>query len=264
MDSDSCSSHKQSNRSKFKRSEHKKAHHKQHKKGPNCNAAESKKNKSNGRSNGDYDSHDEFSNKLLSQLDCRFAELSDDDEPESGKAFEELLNAPVSTSSFTFKSEKKWTWDASQFNDYFSVDVNQLSRIFNCIPFNEYVTVEEKYLNKDELTLINSSAELARKDYAKEMESFLISQQSKIDEQARQDKNSRSKSLRATQQHVNTTETMEEDLDFLLSLKEPVRLLPASAPSANSRAAEDSKGKNAAKPTKSIDLEKWLDSLLDD
>lgn len=119
-------------------------HHKDHKelrKGQTSTKSGHVKNKS------DAESNEEFTNKLLSQLNCRFAEISDEDDTDSGKAFEELLNAPVSTSSFAFKCEKKWTWDSSQFSDYFSVDVDHLARIFNCIPFTQYVQVEEKYLN---------------------------------------------------------------------------------------------------------------------
>ncbi|XP_063993425.1 uncharacterized protein LOC135171063 [Diachasmimorpha longicaudata] len=263
MDSDSCSSSKQLNRNKFKRTQHKKVYHKQHTKGSNFNAAESRKNKSNGRNTDDDGSFDEFSNKLLSQLDCRFAELSDDDEPESGKIFEDLLNAPVSTTSFTFESEKKWTWDASQFEEYFSLDVKHLSRIFNCIPFTEYMSIEDKYLSKDEFTLINSSAEQARKDYDREMESSLLSQLD-IKEPAGEDKNSGSKDHRAAQEQFSSAESMDEDLDFLLSLKEPVRVTPVNPSFPASRGSENSKRRSTANPTKSIDLEKWLDSVLDD
>ncbi|XP_011311389.1 uncharacterized protein [Fopius arisanus] len=239
---DSIASTKQSNRSRFKRSQHKKIYHKS-KKGSNSN---------------DSHSHDKSSQQILFQLDRRFAEISDDDEPKSSKSFEELLNAPVSTSTFVFKSETKWTWDASQFSDYFSVDVNHLSKIFKCIPFNEYVSVEEKYFNKDELTLINSSAELSRKDYIKELESSLVSEQSTDPDKALNHKTIQS------EQDIDAVENIEEDLDFLLSLKEPVRVLPVNISSGTSRVAEDVKGRRDVKPTKSIDLEKWLDSVLDD
>lgn len=60
--------------------------------------------------------------------------------------FENLASAPISTGYFTFKSEKNWSQiDSLKYNDFFTLDVKKLSTIYNCVPFNHYVEVDDNY-----------------------------------------------------------------------------------------------------------------------
>ncbi|KAK0085734.1 hypothetical protein PV325_004519 [Microctonus aethiopoides] len=163
--------------------------------------------------------------------------------------FENLASAPISTGYFTFKSEKNWSQiDSLKYNDFFTLDVKKLSTIYNCIPFNHYVEVDDNYFTKDQLTFMNSTAEQAKKEYESELE----------------EKNS--VSLKNIEKST-CEDTIEEDLDFLLSLKEPIKKNVSGSIATNTSAklkTNESKIKSHSDKSKPIDLEKWLDSVLDD
>jgi len=63
-----------------------------------------------------------------------------------GKDFGILVNAPLSKGGhFIFKSEKAWTVDSSQYSEFFTLNLKALSAAIDCIPFNEYVNVADRY-----------------------------------------------------------------------------------------------------------------------
>lgn len=71
------------------------------------------------------------------------AEISTD--IDIGKDFSTLINAPLSKGGhFVFKSEKDWSAvDCS--SEFFTLNLNILSAAINCIPFNEYIDVDDRY-----------------------------------------------------------------------------------------------------------------------
>lgn len=163
--------------------------------------------------------------------------------------FENLINASISSGYFTFKSEKNWTQlDTSKYNELFSVDVKNLSMLYNCIPFNQYVEVEDEYFSKDQLTSFTSTAEHAKREYEIDLLQKKKSIPLKIIEESTCDG------------------SIEEELDFLLSLKEPVKKNLSGNIAVNPLkfGTNESKMKSHSKTSKSIDLEMWLDSVLDD
>lgn len=74
------------------------------------------------------------------------AESPTDQDVEEGKDFGTLINAPLSKGGhFVFKSEKAWTVDSSQYSEFFTLNLKALSAAIDCVPFNEYVDVADKY-----------------------------------------------------------------------------------------------------------------------
>ena len=90
-----------------------------------------------------------FPKRSLEQPENRLAAIDDIwQETNVGQDFETLVNAPVSTAGhFVFKSEKNWSVDASKYDEFFSVDVKNLATIIECIPYNQYVEVDDKYFS---------------------------------------------------------------------------------------------------------------------
>ncbi|EFN73344.1 hypothetical protein EAG_08513 [Camponotus floridanus] len=63
-----------------------------------------------------------------------------------GKDFDTLINAPLSKNGhFVFKSEKAWSVDSSQYSEFFTLNLKTLSVTIDCIPFNEYINVNNRY-----------------------------------------------------------------------------------------------------------------------
>lgn len=68
------------------------------------------------------------------------------DEDDVGKDFGTLVNAPLSRGGhFVFKSEKAWTVDSSQYSEFFTLNLKMLSAAIDCVPFNKYVDVTDRY-----------------------------------------------------------------------------------------------------------------------
>lgn len=85
--------------------------------------------------------------RKLQQPPSSFADCPEEPtEEDVGKDFSTLVNAPLSKGGhFIFKSEKAWSIDLSQYSEFFTLNVNTLSAAINCIPFNEYVDVDDRY-----------------------------------------------------------------------------------------------------------------------
>ncbi|CAL7941969.1 unnamed protein product [Xylocopa violacea] len=175
-------------------------------------------------------------------------------EENNTKDFEFLLNASVSEDNhFVFKSEKEWTVDASKYSELFTLDLKLLSAAIESIPFNETVDIDKKYFTDDQLTDIYNNAEQGKEKYKKLLNSSktIVTNDTKDD-----DKESSSEC---------SLEGSADDLDFLLSLQEPINdslVLAKSLPlSLSSDCKVTDKPSTSTKP---LDLEKWLDSVLDD
>ncbi|XP_024937088.1 uncharacterized protein LOC107264189 [Cephus cinctus] len=213
---------------------------------------------------------DEICQKLSSNWD-RYDELPENDDNCAITDFKTLLNAPISNGGhFVFKLEKNWAIESSKYSKLFSLNIKQLGKAIDCIPFNQYIDVDDKYFTKDQLTEIHNTAERAKIDYLQKVEM--------IDSVARDMQKCNIKSddikiesvtvpeaLMISEEH-NTTQTndVEEELDFLLSLKEPIKSDPITMTQPSRSYSEEVKAQTADKNAKSIDLEKWLDSVLDD
>lgn len=166
------------------------------------------------------------------------------------KDFNFLVNAPVSENDhFVFESEKKWDVDVSKYSEYFTLDLNILSAAIESIPFNENVHIDTKYFTNDQLTNIYNITEQGKEKYNKIL--------SNLETQATSD--SKNENVEGS------IEDAAEELDFLLSLKEPVdepsTILKSLSGSYN---ADTNLATKPSTSTKPMDLEKWLDSVLDD
>ena len=74
------------------------------------------------------------------------AESPTDENVVEGKDFGILINAPLSKGGhFVFKSEKGWTVDSSQYSEFFTLNLKTLSAAIDCVPFNKYIDVADKY-----------------------------------------------------------------------------------------------------------------------
>ncbi|XP_011708253.1 PREDICTED: uncharacterized protein LOC105462986 [Wasmannia auropunctata] len=191
------------------------------------------------------------------------------DEEAMGKDFGTLINAPLSKGGhFVFKSEKAWTVDSSQYSEFFTLNLKALSAAIACVPFDEYVDVADRYFVSDQLTSIYNDAERGKAAYSAIVEDLKASSliKSGSNENARIDQ---SKDVESTTnaKAEGRIDDLEEDLDFLLSLQEPVQstVIGIAQPvSLSTSHNSDSKTKSKSVPNKPIDLEKWLDSVLDD
>jgi uncharacterized membrane protein YpjA len=85
--------------------------------------------------------------KRLQQPPSSFADYMEEPTDEDiGKDFRTLMNAPLSKGGhFIFKSEKNWAIDSSQYSEFFTLNLKALSAAINCIPYNEYIDVNDKY-----------------------------------------------------------------------------------------------------------------------
>ena len=124
-----------------------------------------------------------------------------------------------------------------------------LSAAIESIPFNENVNIDTKYFTNDQLTNIYNKAQQGKENYNKILSSSETEVISNI------------KNVEETQDSVEYT---ADDLDFLLSLQEPVNeplMIVKSLPASSSTGINITKSSTSKKP---MDLEKWLDSVLDD
>ncbi|KYN50199.1 PREDICTED: uncharacterized protein LOC108771201 [Cyphomyrmex costatus] len=195
-----------------------------------------------------------------------------DEDVEEGKDFGILINAPLSKGGhFVFKSEKAWTIDSSQYSEFFTLNLKALSAAIDCVPFKEYVDVTDKYFVSDQLTSMFNDAEKGKAAYNMILNDLSASNLSDTKggskENTRIDQSQNVDSITNVKSE-DSIDDLEEDLDFLLSLKEPVQSTVISQPvigiSLSTSHNTDSKTKLKSVPNKPIDLEKWLDSVLDD
>ncbi|XP_043252066.1 uncharacterized protein LOC122397173 [Colletes gigas] len=167
------------------------------------------------------------------------------------KDFEFLINTPIIEDNFlVLKSDESWNTDVSRYMEYFMIDLAVLSAVVESVPFNENVKIDNKYFTNDQLTNIYNKAKLGKENYNKIL--------SRLEEQVITDR----KDLEESQGSV---EDVCEDLDFLLSLETPADEASTSRKSLGVSHNADKKitAKSGAS-VKSMDLEKWLDSILDD
>ncbi|XP_012539161.1 uncharacterized protein LOC105838270 [Monomorium pharaonis] len=187
-----------------------------------------------------------------------------------GKDFGTLINAPLSKGGhFVLKSEKTWTVDSTQYSEFFTLNLKTLSAAIDCVPFNEYANVPDRYFVSDQLTSIYNYAERGKAAYSTILDDLntLLDTRSGTNEDTRINQ-SENMELAINMKLENNIDDLEKDLDFLLSLKEPVlnTAIGISVPMSlsTSHVNTDSKTKSKNVPNKPIDLEKWLDSVLDD
>lgn len=206
-----------------------------------------------------------------------YEEIHDVETP--AKDFKSLLNVPISEGGhFVFKSEKNWAIEVNKYSDFFSLNVKKLATDINCIPFCEYIDIDEKYFTVcrgfdffldrckfikwninfkisgfhwnqlffqvDQLTRFHNLAEKSRSLAKFETSSQNVTLRS--EKVLRDDSAERIINILSTE-HKNepeveieipetdkNVENAEEDLDFLLSLKEPVQAdQPRIAPPVN-------------------------------
>jgi len=91
--------------------------------------------------------------RKLQQPPLSFADYTEEPTNEDvGKDFRTLINAPLSKGGhFIFKSEKNWSIDSSQYSEFFTLNLKTLSAAINCIPYNEYIDVNDKYFTVSRL-----------------------------------------------------------------------------------------------------------------
>lgn len=197
--------------------------------------------------------------------------LTDED---TAKDFGTLVNAPLSKGGhFVFKSEKDWSSidPSSEYAEFFTLNLNTLSAAIDCIPFNEYVDVDNRYFTSDQLTSIYNNSEEGKVAYKKILDlnarlptgAFL---ESEMNENPRTDQSTMSvPTTNADSSLEKSVDNLEDDIEFLLNLTEPVQCNPAvTADVFLIPRNNDFKPKSEILATKSIDLEKWLDSVLDE
>ncbi|XP_034941697.1 uncharacterized protein [Chelonus insularis] len=203
-----------------------------------------------------YDMFD-YVNQNFVQPKSRYANNPEGDS-KSTIDFEDLANAAVSCAYFQFKSEKNWTEDISKYSELLAIDIRNLETIVDCIPYHQLVEVDDTYFTEDQLTYFNSRAEQSEKSYEIE----LLEREKIRERDCRNDDIIKNKKKNS---EVNETEKVDDDLDFLLSLKEPepIKLTPVANTFSMSKTNEEQKVSKSTSNTNSIDLEKWLDSVLD-
>ncbi|EGI70156.1 PREDICTED: uncharacterized protein LOC105149136 [Acromyrmex echinatior] len=202
------------------------------------------------------------------------AESPTNENVEEGKDFGILINAPLSKGGhFVFKSEKAWTVDSSQYSEFFTLNLKALSAAIDCVPFNEYVDVADKYFVSDQLTSIFNDAERGKTAYNVILNDLNASNLSDTKVETKENTGidqSKTVDLMTNIKPEDSIDDLEEDLDFLLSLKEPIQsnVIGISQPvigiPLSTSHNTDSKTKSKSVSNKPIDLEKWLDTVLDD
>lgn len=84
--------------------------------------------------------------KKKSRLSSSFAEGEMSTDENVGKDFDTLISVPLSKNGhFVFKSEKAWSVHSSQYSEFFTLNLRTLSVAIDCIPFNEYINVNNRY-----------------------------------------------------------------------------------------------------------------------
>lgn len=156
--------------------------------------------------------------------------------------FSSLMTAPVSEDDhFVFKSEKAYTVDFSRYSEFFTLDVKQLSMAIESVPFFENIKIEQKYFTTDQVTSMHNKAKKAKENYNELLETL----------HAERNKTSKS-------EDAESAENLGDDLDFLLNLKQPITRPPIIYKSSTTY------GEKIESAAKNLELEKWLDSVLDD
>ncbi|XP_029675182.1 uncharacterized protein LOC115242780 isoform X2 [Formica exsecta] len=154
-----------------------------------------------------------------------------------GKDFGTLINAPLSKNGhFVFKSEKAWSVDSSQYSEFFILNLKTLSIAIDCIPFNEYINVNDRYFTSDQLTNINNDAEKGKATYNTIFYPNVSSSSNIV--------------YSKNEMNENTKIDQSKNLELTTNTKSP--------------SEDDSKAKPKSTQIKPIDLEKWLDTVLDD
>ncbi|EFN80773.1 hypothetical protein EAI_06303 [Harpegnathos saltator] len=218
--------------------------------------------------------------KHLQQPTSSYADYSiaSTDDEDIGKDFGSFINAPLSKGGhFIFKSEKDWSSVdfSSEYSEFFTLNLNTLSAALDSIPFNEYIDVNDGYFTSDQLTSIYNKAEECKATYNCILNIVKTSSSSDtIYMENKMNKNAGTEQLESLRETKSLSEdcfnNLEDDVDVLLSLDEPIQKnLPKitqtfSIPTMSMYFSNNSKPKSKDVPTKSLDLEKWLDSVLDD
>lgn len=191
---------------------------------------------------------------------------------DEAKDFESFITTlPSTKGQFIFKSEKNWSAATSGCFDSFTLDLNLINAALKCIPFNECVRISDEYFTADQLTHFHNAAEEGKKAYKEILSNQEVSNSSNavtstksLDNESKEPK--KSTNLPTEIQCINTdNDNLDEDLDFLLSLKSAnVQSDKKQTTLTNVLHNDDPKMQSEVLPTKSIDLESWLDSILDD
>ncbi|KAK2579442.1 hypothetical protein KPH14_002652 [Odynerus spinipes] len=214
--------------------------------------------------------------QILIQPKQSYAAYEDNIETkDDSKDFESLITAPTSANGqLTFKSEKNWSADVSGCFEYFTLDLKLLSAAMKCIPFNECVQIGDKYFTADQLTNFHNAAEEGKEAYKNILSNLEISNSSSIVafkeslENGSKERPEKSSNLTNEMQDTNDySDNLDEDLDFLLSLESPTVQSDKKQVTLTSilhNDVIDHKIQSGPLPTKPIDLESWLDLILDD
>ncbi|XP_015433667.1 PREDICTED: uncharacterized protein LOC107189612 [Dufourea novaeangliae] len=186
--------------------------------------------------------------KKEDENETQYLEEIIDTEENVAKDFDFLMNAPVSVDNyFVLPSEKTFGVDTSKYSEYFTLDLKTLSAAVETIPFNEIVDIDARYFTNDQLTDIHNKAEQGKQKYNEILNKLKVVSD-----------------VRNVEESRDSIDDTTEDLDFLLSLKEPVEE-PLTVKSLSVSSNTDTKkSTKSGVSVKSIDLEKWLDSVLDD
>ncbi|XP_066600390.1 uncharacterized protein [Prorops nasuta] len=225
------------------------------------------------KTNEAQNQYESDNNLSLQQPTSSYAELelqesSDDD---SGSDFMVLSSIPIEQSS---KTDNRLGTDTLQNYEFLSLDLNDLSSAISCIPFNEYTHIDAKYFTIDQLISMQNLADAQLQNYMlrakekSEKSKWLKDKMNKNVESDNKDKDLEKKMsselVNAMNEDINDTHDLETDLNSLLLLTEPVKTVPVMNISPPSPADNNDKRVETSMPIKSIDLEKWLDSVLDD
>lgn len=220
--------------------------------------------------------------QLLLQPKQSYAEYNYNAETnDNSKDFEVFIKTATSMNGqFVLKSEKNWSTDILGCFDYFTLDLNLLSAAMKCIPFNEYVKMNDEYFTADQLTSFYNTVEEGKEAYNNILSNLKVSSSSNImnfnkslesEEKLKMNLDlkkatSDNKTFVAKiQNESDDSDNMEENLDFLLSLESPsLQNNKKQMPLTNVLSKNDLKTQSTTLSTKPTDLETWLDTILDD
>lgn len=87
----------------------------------------------------------------------RYKELESDEEDLAETSdFHILSQAPLPAEShFKFKSEQSWNLETPEFNKYFTLDLDRLSKGIACIPFHNTLNISESVFTVSYFILLN-------------------------------------------------------------------------------------------------------------
>ncbi|XP_046822885.1 uncharacterized protein LOC124425897 [Vespa crabro] len=221
--------------------------------------------------------------QLLVQPKQSYAEYDNNAKiDDKSKDFESFINQPISMDGqFVFKCEKNWSADVLGCFDYFTLDLNLLSAAMRCIPFNECVKIKDEYFTADQLTSFYNAVEEGKEIYNDILSNLEISSSSNtmnfnksLDRESKeklemnlnlQKSMTDNKTFEAQIEDKSDDSDTEESLDFLLSLKSStLQSNKKQMASTDVFSKNELKTQSATLSTKPIDLEIWLDKILDD